>query len=263
MSYASLMADWRRDPEQFWATAADRLHWQRRWDRVLDTSAVPTGRWFSGGEINTAFNALDRHVEAGHGDRPALIFDSAMTDTRSRLTYEELRDRVALLAGALRDRGVGRGDRVVIYMPMVPEAVIAMLACARLGAIHSVVFGGFAAPELATRIDDAKPKAVLAASCGLEPGRIVAYKPLLDQALEIASHQPDSCVILQRPEFEAELTPTRDIGWDEFLAGASAAGCVAVKATDPLYILYTSGTTGQPKGIVRDNGSIAIISPVP
>ncbi len=258
MSYASLISDWQRDPERFWGAAADQLHWHRRWDRVLDTAAGPSGRWFAGGEINTAFNALDRHVEAGAGDRTALIFDSAMTGTRTRISYRELCERVAVLAGALRARGIGRGDRVVIYMPMVPEAVIGMLACARLGAIHSVVFGGFAAAELATRIDDAQPKAVLSASCGLEPGRVVAYKPLLDAALGLAQHQPEFCVVLQRPELAAELLPGRDLDWLECISGAEAAACTPVMATDPLYILYTSGTTGQPKGIVRDNGGHAV-----
>ncbi len=257
MSYSSIMSAWQRDPEGFWAAAAEQLHWQRRWDKVMDTSASSTGRWFTGGELNTTYNALDRHVEAGHGERTALIFDSAMTGIRARFTYQELRESTALVAGALRDRGVGRGDRVVIYMPMVPEAVIGMLACARLGAIHSVVFGGFAAPELATRIDDAQPKAVLSASCGLEPGRVVAYKPLLDEALALARHQPEFCVILQRPELKAELATPRDIDWTAFTAGANPAECATVKATDPLYILYTSGTTGQPKGIVRDNGGHA------
>jgi len=258
MSYAALMSEWRRDPQGFWAAAAGKLHWHRQWDQILDTAASPSGRWFTGGELNTAYNALDRHVEAGAGDRTALIFDSAMTGTRRQYSYSELRDEVAVLAGALSARGIGRGDRVVIYMPMVPEAVIGMLACARLGAIHSVVFGGFAAAELATRIDDAKPKAVLSASCGLEPGRLVAYKPLLDAALDSASHQPEFCVVLQRPELAAELAAGRDVDWLECVAGAEAAGCTPVLATDPLYILYTSGTTGQPKGIVRDNGGHAV-----
>jgi propionyl-CoA synthetase len=252
------MTEWRQDPERFWEKAAENLHWDGRWDRVLDTAAGPAGRWFAGGRINTAFNCLDRHVEDGAGDRTALIFDSVMTGNQRRYSYRELRDQVAVLAGALSARGVGPGDRVVIYMPMVPEAVIAMLACARLGAVHSVVFGGFAAPELAVRIDDAKPKAILSASCGLEPGRIVAYKPLLDSALDLSDHQPDFCVVLQRPELAADLRENRDVDWADFVADTEPADCIPVLATDPLYILYTSGTTGQPKGIVRDNGGHAV-----
>ncbi len=257
MSYASLITAWQKDPEGFWSAAADELSWAKRWDRVLDTTQ-PSGRWFPGAEINTAYNALDRHVIAGHGERDALIFDSEMTGARRRYSYAELLSEVSVFAGALAEKGIGRGDRVVIYMPMIPEAVIAMLACARIGAVHSVVFGGFAAGELSTRIDDAQPKAVLSASCGLEPGRIVAYKPLLDEALLIAKHKPEFCVILQRPELQAGLTERRDVTWSEFVADAKPADCVAVAATDPLYILYTSGTTGEPKGIVRDNGGHAV-----
>ena len=247
------------DPEGFWAEAAEAIDWDRRWDRVIDAAAQPAARWFSGGMLNTCHNALDRHVAAGIGDRTALIYDSPVTGAQRRFTYAELTDRVARFAGALASRGVGRGDRVVIYMPMVPEAAIAMLACARLGAVHSVVFGGFAANELAVRIDDSTPKAIVAGSCGIEPNRVVHYKPLLDAAIETARHKPEFCVILQREAGPAELAPGRDVDWDEAVAAASPAGCVPVAATDPLYILYTSGTTGQPKGIVRDNGGHAVV----
>jgi propionyl-CoA synthetase len=244
-------------PDEFWGEAARGIDWVRPYEKVLDSSNAPFYRWFPGGELNTCFNAVDRHVEAGRGDQPALIFDSAMTGAKRTLTYSELRELTARVAGGLAKLGVGKGDRVIIYMPMVPEAVIAMLACARLGAVHSVVFGGFAANELATRIDDAQPKVIVAGSCGLEPGRIVAYKPLLDAAIEQAVHKPDACVILQRPELEAGLNEL-DHDWAEIVATAEPHDCVPVAATDPLYILYTSGTTGVPKGIVRDNGGHAV-----
>ena len=245
------------DPQSFWTEAAGEIDWVSPWNKVLDTSNAPFYRWFSGGELNTCYNALDRHVEAGRGDRPALIHDSAMTGAKRTLSFQQLRDQTAKFAGGLAALGVGKGDRVIIYMPMVPEAAIAMLACARIGAIHSVVFGGFAAHELATRINDAKPKVVVAASCGLEPGRIVEYKPLLDAAIEQATHKPDACIILQRPELEAAFQD-RDLDWAEVIGTAEPHACVPVAATDPLYILYTSGTTGQPKGIVRDNGGHAV-----
>ena len=245
-------------PEEFWAEAAAEIDWVKPWERVLDDSRAPFYRWFAGGQLNTCYNALDRHVDGGRADQLALIYDSPVTDTAATFTYRELRDTVATFAGALAAQGVGRGDRVVIYMPMVPEAAIAMLACARLGAIHSVVFGGFAASELAGRIEDAQPKVVVSASCGIEPGRLIAYKPLLDAAIDLVQTKPSACIIVQRPQLEAELQPGRDISWEQAIADAEPADCVAVEATDPLYILYTSGTTGLPKGIVRDNGGHAV-----
>jgi len=245
-------------PEEFWAEAAEQIHWQKRWDTVLDDSRKPFYRWYRGGELNTCYNAVDRHVENGRAEQTALIYDSPITGVTRALTYRELRDEVATCAGALASLGVGKGDRVIIYMPMIPEAVIAMLAVARLGAIHSVVFGGFAANELAVRIGDAKPKVCISASCGIEPGRVVAYKPLLDRAIELATHKPAKCVIYQRPMERAELLRGRDVDWHEMMAAATRHECVPVAATDPLYILYTSGTTGQPKGIVRDNGGHAV-----
>ena len=246
------------DPEGFWAEAAENLHWYKKWDRVLDDSNTPFYRWFRGGEINTCYNMLDYHVEHGRGDQAALIYDSPVTDTVKTYTYKELRNEVAHFAGAIQSQGVAKGDRVIIYMPMVPQALIAMLACARIGAVHSVVFGGFAAKELATRIDDAKPKLIVSASCGIEGKKIIEYKPLLDQAIELAVHKPDKCITLQRPQVAAGLLDGRDLTWQQALENADPVDCVPVAATDPLYILYTSGTTGIPKGVVRDNGGHAV-----
>ena len=257
-AYASAYADWRRSPEAWWAEAAAGITWDRPWEQVFDPASGPYGRWFPGARLNTAYNCLDRHVAAGRGAQPALIWDSAMENRVETFTYAALLARVAKTAGALAALGVRAGDRVVIYLPMVPEAAIAMLACARLGAVHSVVFGGFAAAELAARIADAKPRVIISASCGLEPGRVVPYKPLLDAALALSPHQPDACLILQRAALTAALTPGRDHDLRDAEAAAAPHPPVPVAATDPLYILYTSGTTGKPKGILRDNGGHAV-----
>jgi propionyl-CoA synthetase len=256
--YAEVYRQALEHPQQFWAEAAEAIDWQQRWDRVLDDSRPPFYRWFAGARLNTCWNALDRHVAGGRGKRTALIWDSPVTDTIERFTYREMRDRVARIAGVLTGLGVKTGDRVLIYMPMVPEAAMAMLACARIGAVHSVVFGGFAAHELATRIDDAKPRVILCASCGIETNRVIPYKPLLDAAIAEARSKPEACVVLQRPMCRAELKPGRDHDWQELEAKTKPADCVPVLATDPLYILYTSGTTGVPKGVVRDNGGHAV-----
>jgi propionyl-CoA synthetase len=241
------------DPGAFWGRAAEDVHWFRRWDRVLDDSRPPFYRWFSGARLNTCYNALDLHVARGYGNQAALVYDSPVTGTVASFSYAQLLEKVARFAGGLSRLGVGRGDRVVIYMPMVPEAVVAMLACARIGAIHSVVFGGFAAHELAKRIRDARPRVIISASCGIEVNRIIRYKPLLDRAIELSPHKPEHCILLQRPELEVPLVAGRDLDWEEVEDGPGV-DCVPVGATDPLYILYTSGTTGVPKGIVRDNG---------
>ena len=256
--YAEMHARSLNDPHAFWGEAAESIHWDERWDTVLDDSGAPFYHWFAGARMNTCYNALDLHVESGRAHQLALIYDSPLTGTTRRFTYAELLNKVARFAGVLAAQGVGRGDRVIIYMPMVPQAVIAMLACARLGAVHSVVFGGFAANELALRIDDASPKVIVSASCGIEPGRVIDYKPLLDRAIAQSRHKPQRCVILQRKARPCELTPGRDVDWKAEMDAAEAHPCVSVAATDPLYILYTSGTTGQPKGVVRDNGGHAV-----
>ena len=251
MRYADLHRRSLEDPEGFWLEQARAIDWVEAPDRALSDARAPIYEWFKDATLNACWNALDRHVEGGRAGQVAVIYDSPVTDTKERITYRDLRDRVALLAGALKARGVGKGDRVVIYMPMIPQALEAMLACARLGAVHSVVFGGFAARELATRIDDAKPRAIIAASCGIEPGRVVEYKPLLDGAIDMAAHKPDFCVIYQRDQARAALTQGRDLDWHECQAGVEPADCVPVEGDHPLYILYTSGTTGQPKGVIR------------
>ena len=252
--YEEVYVRWRDAPESFWAEVAEAIHWYKKWDRVLDASRPPFYRWFTGGMVNTCYNALDRHVEQGRGNQPALIYDSPVTKTIKTFSYRELLDEVARFAGVLVRQGIQKGDRVIIYMPMVPEAVIAMLACARIGAIHSVVFGGFAAHELASRINDAQPKLIISASCGIEVDRVVPYKPLVDRGIEIAAVKPERCIILQRPQAPASMIAGRDLDWSELMADSKPVDCVPVAATDPLYILYTSGTTGLPKGIVRDNG---------
>ena len=258
MSYEEMFQRSLEDPEGFWAEQGEKIHWYKKWDRVLDSSNAPFYKWFPGGQLNTCYNAVDLHIEDGRGEQAAIIYDSPVTDTITHITYNQLKERVSKIAGALKGLGVEKGDTVIVYMPMIPEAAMAMLACARIGAVHSVVFGGFAPRELAIRIDDAKPKAILSASCGIEGKKIIAYKSLLDEAIELAEHGVAKCMILQRPQVEAALTDGRDLDWAELEEASEPADCVPVGSNDPLYILYTSGTTGKPKGVVRDNAGHAV-----
>jgi len=254
MDYKSVYSNWKKDPEQFWMEAAKAIDWFKFPTKALNQGKKPFYSWFCDGEVNTCFNAVDRHVDAGLGQKTAIIYDSPVTNSKSILTFDDLLEKTSRLAGALKQSGIMKGDRVIIYMPMIPEAIISMLACSRLGAIHSVVFGGFASKELAVRIDDAKPKAIISGSCGIEPSGIIAYKPLLDKAIEISNHKPDFCVVYQRDQLEAPLISGRDHEWYQFQKGALKSPCLPISGADPLYILYTSGTTGQPKGVVRPTG---------
>ena len=251
MGYAKLYDSWKSDPEAFWMKAAEAINWDKAPSFALNDTKAPLYEWYTDAMVNTCFNAVDRHVNAGRGEQAAIIYDSPITNTKQHISFAELLEKTANLAGALRAQGIQKGDRVIIYMPMVPDALVSMLACARIGAIHSVVFGGFAANELAVRIDDAKPKAILAASCGIEPGRVISYKPLIDSAIEQSDHKPQTVIILQRPELQADLIKGRDLDWYEAQHDVAPASCVAVEGNHPAYILYTSGTTGAPKGVVR------------
>ncbi|RZW25487.1 MAG: propionyl-CoA synthetase [Desulfobulbaceae bacterium] len=257
-NYNDVFAKSIENPEGFWAEAAEGIDWYQKWDKVLDDSNPPFYRWYLGAKMNTCYNAIDRHVEGGRGDQVAIIHDSPVTDTITKVTYKELQEKVARLAGALQSNGITKGDTVIIYMPMILEAAYAMLACARIGAIHSVVFGGFAANELAIRINHAEPKMIITASGAIEGAKTLAYKPIVDEAISIAEHKVENVVLLQRPFLTAEMQASRDIDWNDFVSGAAPADCVPVEATDPLYILYTSGTTGMPKGVIRDNGGHAV-----
>ncbi len=257
-SYIEIYDESVNQPENFWGEAATDVQWIKKWDKVLDESNKPFYKWFIGGELNTCYNALDYHVESGSGEQTAIIYDSPVTGTIKKISYGDLLDAVSKFAGGLSGLGVRKGDTIIIYMPMIPEAVVAMLSCARIGAVHSVVFGGFAPNELAIRINDAKPKVIISASCGIEGRKIIPYKPLLDEAVKIAEHKPQKCVIFQRSQVHAALTVGRDLDWNALVENAQPAPCVSVAATDPLYILYTSGTTGKPKGVMRDNGGHAV-----